>query len=114
MPKTRTFLSPREALEKLKVKPGGEGNAVEVCNGLMIGLGESRSFGWEDRRDGVYEPYEISTLFRGRRMTIALPRTALVTKGKSPWSRSNLYRLTQETIDRFEPQIAMLVARCPK
>lgn len=98
----RPCQTPREALEKLKINPGGKGSVEAVCEGLMVSLTEAP-------RDAD-TPYQISVLFGPRRKAIGLSADEVITKGKSPWRRDNRWRLRQETIDRFEPQIADLVA----
>lgn len=98
--------TPRKALEKLKIDPGGEGSVEVVCEGLMVSLTEAP-------RDAD-TPYQIAVLFGPRRKAIGLSADEVVTKGKSQWRRDNRWRLRPETIDRFEPQIADLVARIPK
>ena len=95
--------SPRQALEKLKVDPGGKGSVEVVCEGLMVSLSEAP-------RDSDV-PYQILVLFGPRRTSIGLTNDDVFTKGKSKWRRDNRWRLRPETVDRFEPQIASLVTR---
>lgn len=90
----------RETLGKLKINPGGRGSTEPICPGLMVSLIETL--------DGTYQ---ISMVFGARRKSIDLTPEDLVSKGKSKWRRDNLWRLSPNTIDRFEPGIAEIVAR---
>lgn len=105
MRKKHPCQTPRDALEKLKIDAGGKGSTEVVCKGLMVSLSEAPR--------GADEPYQISVLFGPRRTSIGLSADDLVTKGKSMFRRDNRWRLRPEIVERFEPQIAGLVARIP-
>lgn len=96
-------MTPRQALENLKIGSGGKGSTVIVHPGLMVSLAEGT-------RDSGF-PFAISVLFNARRTTIGLTDHDVATKGKSKWRRDNLWRLTPECVNRFEHQLAILVEK---
>jgi hypothetical protein len=97
--------TPREALQKLKIDSGGKGSTERICGDLLVSLHEAP-------RDSDV-PYQISVLWGSRTHSVGLSMKDVVTKGKSAWRRDNRWRLQPEAIDRFEPQIANLVAKLP-
>lgn len=84
----------RRALEKLHVKSGGKGTCQVVSRDLQLCLYE------QGRGDGTN--YLLQARFRGRTMTKVVESNRLVTKGRSPWRRSNLWRLSPETVAFYE------------
>lgn len=101
--KTPTFLTPRDALAKLKVSPGGHGGSERLASDVTVSMFEAER--------GSEHPYVLVLRYGGRQQTVALRTEDVVTKGRSQWRRDNVWRLRPETIARFEPQITAVLAK---
>lgn len=95
-----------KSLTRLKIASGGRGSTEILTHGWSVSLHEQSQKEPDDA-------FALLTLRHpnGRSRTIGLAREDLTTKGKSPWRRNNLYRLTPAAVIAWAAEIDKAIAK---
>jgi hypothetical protein len=96
----RKFPTAREALAKLRVKPGLRGTSEELDADWSIG------FGYDRERKQFY----LRLRWKGREQIAGLAEGDYETRSRKQWATERTYRLTEQGIDKFAPMIEKAVA----